>query len=152
MIRTFDTEARSRGRRDYVKIHGRFIPETPADPLIEGFTFSIGNARGEFYRASLLPMDLEGRIGTSGGRWIFKDSTAKLGPGLRQGLSRVTVRSKLMDGYLNYSFRIVAYGDLSRATLSQMTTQVYIGDDVAYLTADWSGEPGKWKLSLPQTQ
>ncbi|MBI5503421.1 MAG: DUF11 domain-containing protein, partial [Deltaproteobacteria bacterium] len=152
VIRSFDTEARSRGRRDYVKIHGRFIPETPADPVIEGFAFSIGNADGEFYRGRLLPLDLEVRAAGSEVRWIYKDNTAKLGPGLRQGLSRVSVRAKLMDGYLNYSFKIVAYGDLSRANRSRMTTQVYIGDDVAYLTADWSGGPGRWRLSLPQDQ
>lgn len=39
-----------------------------------------------------------------------------------------------------------AFGNFSTATLARMTTQVYLGDDVAFLTADWKFRGGRWTL------
>ena len=39
---------------------------------------------------------------------------------------------------------------MSAATLRNMTTFIYIGDDVAYLNADWEGKPGRWHLHVPE--
>lgn len=64
------------------------------------------------------------------------------------GIFKLSLKRRLDSGYLNYAFRVKAYGDLRRANLPRMTTQIYVGDDVAYLTAVWSGEPGRWKLQV----
>ncbi len=146
-IRAGDSEARSGPRRGSLSIHGRFIPTTDADPRTEGLRFLLTNAHGDIYRANLLPGDMKAKESHEKARWNFKDKQAKRGVSLRDGLYKVSVRRKLVYGFVNYSFRIQAYGDMSRALLPRMTTQVYIGDDVGYLTADWSGEEGNWKLT-----
>ncbi len=133
-----------RSRKGYVKIHGRFIPTTPVDPYTEGFTFLLSNANGTIYTARLLPGDMKVRNSTE---HRFKDKYAKrTGQGIRGGIFKLRIRRRLDNGFLGYGFTLKAYGDLSRAVLPRMTTQVYIGDDVAFLTASWQGEPGRWKL------
>jgi hypothetical protein len=135
-------------RKDFLKIHGRFIPTTVADPLTEGITFMLSNANGEIYQGSLLPGDMEAKIGNTSSRYRFKDKGARAlgGRPLRDGIFQFTMRRKLVNGYVNYAFKIKVFGNMQRATLRRMTTQVYLGDDVAYLTADWSGPPGRWTL------
>ena len=53
-------------------------------------------------------------------------------------------------GETSYVYTITAYGDMSAALVPTMVTQIYIGDDVAYLEADWLGKPGAWYLTLKQ--
>ncbi len=145
-IRTYSEEERAAGRRDAVSIHGRFIPETPADPATEGFEFLLTNANGEIYRARLLPGDFRAKVKATKSQWKFTDKTAKRGPGIRDGFFKVQVKRDIRGGFQNFTFKIKAYGDMSRAVLRSMTTLVYIGNDVAFLTAEWSGQPGRWKL------
>jgi hypothetical protein len=130
-IRTYSEEERAAGRRDAVSIHGRFIPETPADPATEGFEFLLTNANGEIYRARLLPGDFRAKVKATKSQWKFKDKTAKKGPGIRDGFFQVSVKRDIRGGFQNYTFRIKAY----------------IGNDVAFLTAEWQGDPGRWKLA-----
>jgi len=133
---------------EQVQIHGRFIPTTETNPLIDGFVFLITNENGEVFRARLFPGDLRHVGGTARHRWSFKDHGARSGKGIRDGISRVRVRQRReRDGTVSYPFRIEAYGDMSRALTSRMTTQVYVGDDVAFLTATWEGKPGRWYLT-----
>ncbi len=142
-LTSYDAEARARGKKGRVKIHGRFVPVTPVDPITEGFTFTLSNALGTIYTARLEPFDMEAR---NPSKMRFKDRNAKKARALRGGIGKLSIKRRRDGGYLGYSFKIKAYGNMSRATLARMSTQVRIGDDVAYLTADWSGHDGKWKL------
>ncbi len=143
IIRTYGEQKRGRPRKDFVKIHGRFIPNSPVDPYLEGFSFLLTNADGIIYTASLFPGDFE----IKREEFRFKDKRAKrTGLGIRGGIFKLRVKQRFDGGFLGYGFTIKAYGDLSRAVLPRMTTQVYIGDDVAFLTATWRGDSRKWKL------
>jgi len=133
------------GRHDFVRIHGRFDAYTAIDPTADGFVFALSNESGEIFRARLLPGDLQLR-GTR--RWRFIDKTAKTGPGIRDGFFKVKVDRTGRGPLYNWVFSFSAYGDLSGATVPTMTTQTYLGDDVAVLKATWSGSPGNWRLTL----
>jgi hypothetical protein len=136
---------------DYFKVHGRYIPTTEANPLLEGFIVQITNTDGTIYRGELKPGDLQLVGGTRLKRWAFRDRGARDGNGIRDGLSRVFVKQRMeRDGTISYPFKIKAYGDMARAVKKRMTTQVYIGGDVGFLTASWLGEPGRWRLTLKQ--
>ncbi|MFN2375385.1 MAG: hypothetical protein ABR538_02535 [Candidatus Binatia bacterium] len=138
---------------NYVKLHGRFIPTTDANPLLDGFVFLVSNADGEVFRATLLAGDLKHVGGTGLKRWAFKDKLAKTSEAVRGGISRVYVKQRReQDGQISYPFKIKAYGDMTKALQSRMTTQVYLSDDVGFLTATWEGKPGRWRLTLKQAR
>ena len=135
----------------YVKIHGRFVPDTPVDPENEGFTFMLSNANGLIYRAELFATDLRVAGGKSTKRWKFRDKLAKRGMGSRKGLSTISMKTrKEPDGSVSYPFKVKAYGDMSNATVALMTTQISVGDDVSFVTAEWKGKPGHWRLYKSQ--
>jgi uncharacterized repeat protein (TIGR01451 family) len=141
----------ARLRSDYVKVHGKFIPTTGVNPLLDGFTFLVANDEGEVFRAELFEGDLELVDGRQLLRWAFKDHDAKHGGGRRGGIAQVRVKQRReRDGQISYPFKIKAYGDMSKAIKARMTTQVYIDDDVAFLTATWLGKPGRWWLTQKQ--
>ena len=126
-----------------VKIHARFPLTTPVDPFVEGLTFSIVNVKGDVYRATLEPGDLE----KNGKRYGFKDDTAEIdGIGIRGGLSRVRVKVMMSEGDPYLVFYVTAFGDLSAATEARMEAQVWVGDDVGYLDAEWTPQKNGWKL------
>jgi hypothetical protein len=123
-------------------LHGRIVPESPMDPLVDGFVVTLTNANGEIYRAEVKPVDLQanGQM-----RWAFRaenlDSVYADG-----GIAKLRIRKRTDGGETAYAVRMTAYGDFSRATLPVMTTQVYFGDDVGYVTAQWTLRPGRWTL------
>jgi uncharacterized repeat protein (TIGR01451 family) len=130
---------------DTVYLHGRFIPNTPADPATDGFRFVLSNANGEFFTAEMLPGEMTPRVRKTLTKWTYKNRNAKL---TRNGIYRVGVHHRIeKSGEMGYVFTIQAYGDMSNAVLPRMTSQVYIGDDIAYLTATWLGKTGSWKLN-----
>ncbi len=136
---------------NYVKIHGRFVPGTPVDPENEGFTFMLSNANGLIYRAELFAADLRFAGGKSTKRWKFRDKFAKRGMGSRKGLSTISMKTRNEpDGSVSYPFKVKAYGDMSNATVALMTTQISVGDDVSFVTAEWKGKPGHWRLYKSQ--
>ncbi len=136
---------------EYVKIHGRFVPDTPVDPENEGFTFMLSNANGLIYRAELFAADLRVAGGKSTKRWKFRDKLAKRGMGSRKGLSTISMKTRNEpDGSVSYPFKVKAYGDMSNATVALMTTQISVGDDVSFVTAEWKGKPGHWRLYKSQ--
>ncbi len=131
-----------------VYIHGRFFPAGNPDPGLEGFKFVLSNGNGEIYSATLLPGDMKAKIGRKVSRWTWKDSAAKRGGGVRDGLYRVGIHQRLEEGQTSYVFSVRGYGDMSKAMDPNMTSQIYIGTHVAYLQADWLGKPGAWFLTL----
>ncbi len=136
---------------NYVKIHGRFVPGTPVDPENEGFTFMLSNANGLIYRAELFAADLRFAGGKSTKRWKFRDKFAKRGMGSRKGLSTISMKTRNEpDGSVSYPFKVKAYGDMSNATVALMTTQISVGDDVSFVTEEWKGKPGHWRLYKSQ--
>jgi uncharacterized repeat protein (TIGR01451 family) len=131
-----------------ISFHGRFIPQTPADPFAEGFRYVLSNENGVIYSAELLPGDMRVRTRKNLSKWTWKDTTARKSRGLRDGIYRLGIHQRLeKSGDISYVMTILAYGDMSAATLATMTTHIYIGDDVAFLTAEWSGQLGGWRLS-----
>jgi len=126
--------------------HGRIIPTTPVDPLTDGFVVMLSNADGEIYRAEVAASDLELR-----GRNRYGLNREAAAVALRDGgIGKLSIRARRDKGQHGFGIRLRSYGDVSRATLPRMTTQVYFGDDVAYLTATWSRRPGRWTLRLSQ--
>jgi len=134
-----DPRARARGSFNF---HGRMIPTTSVDPEAESFVVTISNDNGVVYRAELPPGAL---ALTSKRRYVYRsphrDSLIDTG-----GIDRMYVRRRKDEGQVGYGVRVRAFGDFSRATLARMTTQVYLGDDVAYLTANWKLRNGRWTL------
>jgi hypothetical protein len=136
-----DTRA---ARTGSFRFHGRIVPTTPADPQLEAFLVTITNDNGVIYRAELPPGAL---AYTSKRRYVYRntDRESLLESG---GIERMFVRRRRDAGETGYGLRLRAFGDFSRATLPRMTTQVYLGDDVAYLTANWKFVQGRWRLTM----
>ena len=121
--------------------HARLFPTTPLDLVKERFLVTLSNANGEIYRAELAPSMLRAK----GKRYrFFAEDRALVAE--QGGIAKLSVQRKYYGDELGYAFRVQAYGDFTRATLATMTTQAYFGDDVGYVTATWTGEPGRWVL------
>jgi hypothetical protein len=136
------SEERSTDRPGTFAFHARLHPSTLVDPPADGFIVTLSNANGEIYHAEVKAVDIE----TAGSRWRYRaddlETVAREG-----GIAKLSIRRRLYGGEVAYSFRVKAFGDLSRATLPLMTTQVYLGNDVGYVTATWTGEAGHWVLT-----
>ena len=140
----FVRAARNPKKKGMIKIHGRFVPKTDVDPIADGFRFLLTNEFGTIFDGTLLPGDLA-PSGTT--NWKFKDRSAKKSATpLRDGLFAIKIRKRNDREGIAYGFRVQAWGDMSAATVPLMVTQVYMGDDVAVLKAEWDGEPGRWYL------
>ena len=135
------SDTRSTAPPGQFSFHARLFPTTELDPLTERFVVTLSNANGVIYRAELHPSLLQ----SDGRRYRYyasdHDSVARNG-----GISKLTIQRRMYGGEVGYAFRVRAHGDFSAATLALMTTQVYFGDDVGYVTASWTGEPGRWVL------
>ncbi len=138
--RSVDRSADGPGRFAF---HGKMIPMSDVDPLRDGFVVTLINAEGEIFRAEVKPADIEARS-TKRYAYRARDKEAVQRDG---GIARLSIRVRTESGVVGYGIRVEAYGDFSRATLPEMTTQAYLGDDVGFVTATWSGEVGHWKLA-----
>jgi hypothetical protein len=121
------------------------VPTTPVSPLDDRFMVLLSNADGVIFRAEVAGGQI--RVNARGGDRYFRYLAERETPLLQnEGFLVVRVRRRRDAGEHGYGFRFQAVGDFTRATLSEMTTQVYFGDDVAYLTANWKKRPGRWVL------
>jgi hypothetical protein len=127
---------------DYFSMHGSFVPRGFVDPVVSGMVFLLTNANGVIYQANLLPGDLL----QAGTRYSFKDPGARQGTGQRDGLYQVTVKQRVKNSQLDYSFKIRAYGDFSAATEPLMMLQVKFGGDGAINLGEWQQAKRGWKL------
>lgn len=141
IIYMHDDGERAQGNGRF-SFHGRMVPLTPVDPLVDGFVVTIGNANGEIYRAEVGPGDLREN---SRKRYSLNATAAAIALN-NGGIHSLHIRQRKDDGETGFGFRVKATGDYSRATLELMTTQVYFGNNVAYLTATWTQRPGRWTL------
>ena len=135
------------GTRDFFKIYGRIPISLPinVNPVDDGFSVVLTNSNGVIYSATLGPNDLVDR---GRNRYLFKDKTAKIGPGFRNGLASVSVRIRKIAGQWLYTFRLKAYGDFSAATEPFMTTQIIAGDYVGILPVNWTPTRRGWILRV----
>jgi hypothetical protein len=131
---------------DYYGMHILFTPRSETFPVTEGLSLLITNANGIVYQATLGPGDLEPR-GSGNKRFSFRDRGAREGNGIRDGLYKVGIRYKTRDGVAVVTFKIQAYADLSAATLAHMTTQISIGNDGTFVSADWRSTGSGWRLT-----
>jgi hypothetical protein len=122
--------------------HGRVVMSTPVSPLTEGVTLVMSNANGEIYRAYVPPEEIR-QIRKKA--FTLRRSDEALSPNA-SGVVSLSIRQRMDGGKLGYGIRLKTFGDFSRATMARMTTQIYLGNDVAYLTADWTKRPGRWML------
>lgn len=130
------------------QIHGQMNLTTPVDMATDGFTIILSNQNGEIYRGRLYPGDFTSSAKDRAfGWWWYSNPNASPGD-LRDGLRRVGLRYRLSDDGLStfVVFRARAFADFSAAVLPRMSTMVYLGDDVAGLSADWRGKSGNWRL------
>ena len=138
--RTFDAASDQPGKFTF---HGRMAPKSELNPLVDGFSVTLTNLEGEIYRADVKPADIESR----GLKRFFYKAPDRDRIRREGGIARFSAVLRTDGGEISYGIRVQAYGDFSRATLPQMTTQAYFGDDVGFVTATWSGEVGRWKLA-----
>jgi hypothetical protein len=124
------------------QFHGRIQPFTDVDPITDGFVLTLTNANGEIWRAEVLPGDIQQ---TARNRYAI-NATIGATATSSGGIAKLNVRKRRDEGILGYGIRVRAYGDFSRATLPEMTTQVYFNDDVGFVTARWAKRPGRWTL------
>jgi len=132
---------------DEFYIHGRILMRSDKlRSVVHAFTFELSTPNGPVYRASLDEDDLRG--GIAGRRFRFRDSQAPyLGNrSAKGGLERVWVRTRKFEGVRYLVFTVRAYGDFSKANHRLMTTELSIGTEVGFLTAEWTATPRGWLL------
>jgi hypothetical protein len=142
VISTFDGGiARAADGSGSFSFHARLIPSTPIDPARDGFIVTLSNANGNIFSAEVKPVDMV----DLGARAVYRapDLAAAARDG---GITKLGIVRRTYAGVVGYGFRVKALGDFSRATLAHMTTQVYMGDDVGYVSAEWTAKSGRWVL------
>ncbi|HEY2775737.1 MAG TPA: hypothetical protein VGK20_16975 [Candidatus Binatia bacterium] len=127
----------------YFQFHGRFVPAAGIDPMADGFVLTLVNANGEIWRGQVLPGDLRSDPGRNR---FWLNSTVASSSASSGGIAALHIRKRQDQGVTDYGIRARAYGDFSRATLAQMTTQVYVGSNVGYVTAMWTRHSDRWTL------
>jgi hypothetical protein len=138
------------GALDRFKFHGRVLlppPELggPIDPVRDGFGVELSNEFGVLYEGWLGPGDLQplGKM-----RYRFRDKLAPEGAGSRDGLGFIFTRFRqYADGWY-YTVRIMAYEELSAATVPRMTVTFHQVGMPAQLTVEWVPMQKGWRLPL----
>jgi hypothetical protein len=132
---------------DEFSFHGRIEPETPIDPTTEKVGVLITNEFGVIYRGELEPGVFEGR-GGSARPWRFVDrKNAK--KGLSQtGIARISIYQYRATNL--FVVNVHAYGDMSIATVPNMTLQFTVGDDSFQNTGTWKQTGYGWRLDFPR--
>src|SRR5581483_3436355 len=124
---------------DRLQVLSAFAAGTVVDPPNEPFTITLSNANGVIYSADLLPGDLTFK----GRSFRFEDKGAKKGTGIRGGLGKVDIRTEPKTGAIRVT--VQTFGDLSSATVANMTLEISLGDDAFGSTADWTRKTFGWK-------
>lgn len=135
---------------DFFKLHGR-VPIDPLSIVVEdiGFAVILSNINGTIYEATVTPAQLVDKAPKQ--RWKYKNNEAKDGldpPGPQQGLARVRMKVRQIDGVDFLTFGIKAYSDFSAATDAQMSSQVYMAGEVSILSAIPDERNTHWRLRL----
>ena len=128
---------------DRLQFQVNVTPTQTIDPANVNVGIALTNANGVVYAAQLFPGDLK----RQGKLWMFRDATAAKGPGIRDGLQVVRVRTK---DNVTYRFDVKANSDLLQqlATLPEMTIQLVVGSDAFQQTATWDQLRNGWKVNL----
>lgn len=135
---------------DRFKFHGRVKLDPPhlggpVDPLTAGFNVELHNGLGLIYTASLFPGDMQPLRNLY---YQFRDRDARSGYGARGGLFRVLTRFREYSDGWYYTVRIMAFSDLSSATLPVMTVIFNEIGPQSSVTAEWVETQFGWRLPL----
>jgi len=128
---------RQRPYLDVLRVHGHFSSATPLDPIADGVGILLANANGDVFRVNLQPGDMVVR---GKGIWSFHSSAAA-GAGGVASLQIV----KQHNLYLVY---LLAYGDLTAATVPAMYFEIVAGGEVGWREADWTRTSNGWLTGL----
>jgi hypothetical protein len=127
---------------DIWKLHARIIPISDIDPPSEDVTLEISNVNDVIFAATLAPGDV--RQAPGGRRFYFRDPTARL----LGGVERLFITQRF-DGIGGYRVDAVLHGDLSLATLAEMTVRIVIGNDPFVNTSVWLEHAYGWSVDFP---
>jgi hypothetical protein len=133
--------AKQEGALDVFKSHGRVEPGEPLDVGSLEVGWMISKPTGPVWRSALIPGDF--RSNRQATTFRFVDRDAKKGRGKRFGIYRAKIR--ISRGGTSYGYKLLAYGDFSRADTSDMTIQFYIGDRIFVHDKPWTQTSWGWK-------
>ena len=122
---------------DSLELHARITPMVSIDPATQPFTVSLSNANGTIFTATLNPGDF--KVTNGGKRFIFRNLAARK----TGGLFRVQIAER-HDGPGGYRVDVLAYGDLSAATLPDMTTIIAVGPNGFFDNSPWDPRNHGW--------
>lgn len=125
---------------DTLQFQAQLNPETPLHPNEDKFKIVLRNLNGELLSLKLEP----GLIVREGSSFVYRNEAARQSG----GISRVTLRRKQAH---QWRITVIAHGDLSGATLEQMTVYVVVGNDTFLTKNVWSEREFGWLLHLPAT-
>jgi hypothetical protein len=120
---------------DRLSVNGLILPVVPINPSTSPLGVRLSNANGLIYSLELPA----GAMVTSGRAYKFRNRHAKV----NGGFSEFTFRPH-RDGY---RIKLATYGDLSAATLAQMTVEVYFGGQQFVHSAVWDQTKRGWRDS-----
>ncbi len=126
---------------DLLSVHGSLAPETQISPTTEDIKFLLSNANGKVYSLVIKGGDVK-QLGRNLLRYRNRLAAKE-----RTGLARFDLR--YFPKRNNYTFVLKTYGDLSSATLADMSLEVVIGNDAFFNKSTWSKTPKGWVLVLP---
>jgi hypothetical protein len=129
------------GQGDLFAVHGSIDPATQISPTTEDIKFLLSNANGKVYSLIIPGGDVKQL-----GRNLFRYRN-RLAQQQRSGLARFDLR--YFPKRDAFTFVLKTYGDLSAATLANMSLQVVIGDDAFLNQSTWAKTPRGWVLTLP---
>lgn len=135
-----------RPAHDLFGFQASFVPTQALDPSMSTIGVTLTNANGIIWSATLLPGDLERR----GDKYIFRDKTAKTGPGTRGGLFQLKLKEKPdanpQPGLWRINIR--GFADLAAATEAEMTVQIVVGNEAFQRTATWQERKNGWRVKM----
>jgi len=130
-------------KRGTFSFHGRMFPNTSVEPDLEMFAMMVSNVNGVIHRAELPPGALIRKEKT---RFAFRASDPER-VAREGGVAMVSVQRRKVGARFAYAVKAKIYGDFTAATLSRMTTQLHLGNDTAFTTANWQFGRGRWFLT-----
>ena len=135
-------------RPDLLKIGARVIPTPTAviDPVTSGMTIELSNAGGTVLMATIPPgLFVEKSAGGGAQKFVYKDNKARK----NGGVSSAIVQERF-DQHGGWLISVKVYGDLSGATMPEMTTEIVIGTSSFFDTSTWEQRPTGWRKKFQQ--
>ena len=118
--------------KDRLQINGRIVPIAPIDPTQLAVAVRLSNANGLIYSTELPAGELTGRR-----RFTFRNRAARTDGGFWYLVLAPHRGGDRID--------LVAYGDLSAATLPEMTVEISIGQGQYKHSATWVRTRSGWR-------